>query len=405
MGSIFNFIRRLGPAGIVFKAIVAALIADGLLLGFILLRRAHRKRYFARRDARVFHFRQVWEDLTAGRIPREEWRRKALDREVVESLALDALEAAPPTEAARVLQFLRTSGLLQKRIHEAQEYSGWRRRKALVALGLTRAAEGIPALAEGLRDENAETRLAALRGLGRTGLPAAAEEILQWVGEVGLVVPTLPLENALMNCCRERPQILPKYMAGAKGELRQVLARVLGEVATAAVDADLIEMAGDVEPELRASAARALAQAKPKIALLVLEKMVEDPVWFVRLRAAVALGQLRDAKAIPALVQALTDSHRLVRLRAAQALVEQEESQVAIFERVAETEDAYALDAYITAAGNAGAYEGLLAALRTLTGMEQSRRHRLLEAASQKVPPGGKTLARAAAQKPDVVAP
>ncbi len=156
MESIFRLIHKLGPAGIVLKAIFAALVADGLLLAFILLRRSYRKRYFAKRDARVFHFRAVWEQLISGKIPYLAWRGKIFDRRVVESLALDALEAAPPEGAARVLNFLRVSGLLQTRIYEARKYHGWQRRKALVALGQTRAAEGIAALGEGLRERCAD---------------------------------------------------------------------------------------------------------------------------------------------------------------------------------------------------------------------------------------------------------
>jgi len=55
MESIFDRIWRLGPAGLVLKAIIVAVIADALLLAFILLRRTYRKRYFARRDARVLN--------------------------------------------------------------------------------------------------------------------------------------------------------------------------------------------------------------------------------------------------------------------------------------------------------------------------------------------------------------
>ncbi len=387
MGSVFEFVRRLGPAGVVFKAILAALIGDALLLAVILVRRAYRRRYFAERDARVFHYRKIWDGLISGRIPYEQWRRSAFDRPIVEALVLESLEAAGSKEAARLLDFLRTSGLLQKRIFEAQKHHGWRRQRALVALGRTRSPEGVPALAEGLRDRDPEIRLAALRGLGRTGLPEAAEEILRWIGEAGLVVPKLPLENALINSSRERPRTLLPYLASAEGPVREVLARVLGEVATPALETDLIRLAGDSDGELRASAARALAHAKPKIALPVLATLVEDAVWFLRLRAAVALGQLRTAQAIPPLVRALTDSHRLVRFRAAQALVEHEEELVAVFEKVVETGDAYGLDAYITAAENAGTYLGLLDALHAAKWMEPGRREQLLRAAGRRLMP------------------
>jgi HEAT repeat protein len=401
MRYIFDLIQRLGPAGIVVKAIIAALIGDGLILAFILLRRTYRKRYFAKRDARVLHFQKLWTDLISGEIPYEQWRGKPLDRRVVTSLALDALEVAPPAEAAQLLRFLRSNGLLEKLIHDAETHRGWRRRRALVALGRTRAPEGIPALVDGLRDRHPETRLAALRGLGRTGLPFAAEEILRWVGEAGLAVPPLPLENALINCCRERPRLLLPLMSGTSGPLREVLARVLAEVATFALETDIIEMAGDSSAELRASAARALAHAKPKMALPILIEMVKDPAWIVRLRAAVALGQIRSPLAIPALVRALTDPHRLVRLRAAQALVEQDENPVATFDRVVETGDAYAQDAYITAAENAGTYEALCDAIKQDRGLDESRREALLAAAAFRLNAGDER--KPAVPQPDVV--
>jgi HEAT repeat protein len=393
MGYISSLLQKLGPAGIVVKAIIAALIGDALLLAFILTRRMYRRRYFAKRDARALHFQKFWSELVSGAIGYDDWRKDPFDRQVVESLALDALEGSPPQGAARILRFLRESGLLGKQIHEAEKYRGWRRRKALVALGRTRAPEGIPALAEGLRDPDAETRMASLRGLGRTSLPSAAEEILRWVGEAGLIVPALPLENALINCARERPRLLLPYMSGAEGPLREILGRVLGEVATSALEADVLEMAGDESPELRASAARALAHGKPKIALPVLTKMIDDPSWVVRLRAAVALGQLRSPLAIQSLVRALTDSHRLVRLRAAQAIVEQDEDPVSTFERIAELRDPYAQDAYITAAENCGTYAELLEALKQAP-LDEGRRAELVSAAEFRVnTPGEKRVA------------
>ena len=171
MASIFEKLWRLGPAAFVVKAIIVAIVADGLLLAFILFRRTYRRRYFAKRDARVFELRQKWDALISGKIPFETWRKKSFDLRIVESIALDAFEAAGPGESARLLKFLRTSGLIEKRIFEARHHTGWRRMRALVALGRTRAPEGIPALAEGLRDRVLEIRLAALRGLSRTACP------------------------------------------------------------------------------------------------------------------------------------------------------------------------------------------------------------------------------------------
>jgi HEAT repeat protein len=353
MASGFEILHRLEPSAFVFKAIIGAIAADVLLLAFILLRRSYRMLYFRKRDARVFELRQQWDALISGEIPYETWRAKPFDRRIIEDMVLDAFEAAAADQSARLLRFLRTSGLIEKRIFEARKLKGWKRRSALVALGRTRAPEGIPALSEALRDHDLEARNAALRGLGRLGSPEAAEEILHWLAESGLTVPVLPLQNALINCSRERPQILLPYLQLAGPQLREVLARVLGEVASPSLGADLIGLADDELPELRAAAARALSNAQPRHSMEVLGELSRDDVWFVRLRAVVAIGKLCDRDAIPYLINALTDSNRLVRMRAAEGLVDLKSEMVSIFSQVVKTRDRYGLHAFLAALENA----------------------------------------------------
>jgi len=358
----------------VFKAIIAAIVADGLLLAFIFLRRTYRRRFFARRDARVFELRQQWDALISGKIPYEQWRKKTFDRRIVETMALDAFEAAGPEESARLLKFMRTSGLIEKRIFEAQHLKGWRRMRALVALGRTRAPEGVPALAEALRDRNLEIRLAALRGLGRTACPQAAEEILSWVGEVGLTVPALPLQSALIQCCGERPQLLLPYVKQAEGPLREVLGRVLGEVATPTLGLELLQFVGDEREELRAAAARAMSQAGAGLAFDALSELAQDTTWFVRLRAIIGMGQLADPRAIPTLLKGLTDSNRLVRLRAAEALVQFRAVMVPIFQQVIQLRDRYGLHAFLTAIENADLRGKLEAQLQNHVGVDEQEK-------------------------------
>jgi HEAT repeat protein len=354
MVSAFETFRRLGPAAFVVKAIISVIVADVLLLGFIMLRRTYRRRYFAKRDARLFEIRERWDALISGEIPYATWRTKASDRQLVETMVLDAFEVAGPEESARLLKFMRASGLVEKCISDARNHQGWRRHRALVALGRTRAPEGIPALAEGLRDRNPETRLAALRGLGQMACPEAAVEILNWVGEAGLVVPALPLQSALIQTCAERPQVLLPYLRHAGASVREVLGRVLGEVATPSLGTEVVQFAEDSLPELRAAAARALSYVEPGLAVNVLSELARDPIWFVRLRAIISLGKLCHPTANPILLHGLADSNRLVRLRAAEALVGLHTEMAPTFEQVVAMRDRYGLHAYLTALENAG---------------------------------------------------
>lgn len=379
MASAFETFRRFGPAAFVLKAIVAAAAADILLLGCILLRRTYRNWYFARRDARAFQLRKNWDALTRGEIPYEAWRTKPFQRRIVETIALDRFEIAGPEESARLLAFLRASGLIEKSIFEARHHLGWKRHRALVVLGRTRAPEGISALSEGLRDRSLETRLAALRGLERMASPEAAQEILNWLIEGKLKVPALPIQSALIQCCAERPRMLLPYLEHCEQETREALARVLGEITAPSMGPELLRFADDPSPELRAAVARALAQSRAGFAIDALTQLATDPIWFVRLRALVSLGELRQPSAVSSLLCGLSDSNRLVRLRAAEALVVFVDERVTIFEAVVARRDRYALHAYLAALDNAGLQTQLREELKKTTRISSNSRDTLME--------------------------
>jgi HEAT repeat protein len=381
----FEKFHKFGPAAFVLKAIIAAVIADVVFLSFILLRRGYRRWYFAKRDARVIEIRKQWDALVRGDVPFEDWRHNPRDCQIVESMALEAFELAGSIESAKILKFLRASGLIAKCTFEARRYKGWRRREALVALGRTRAPEAIPVLTEGLRDCDPETRMAALRGLERIACPESAKGILNWLSEVGLTVPALPVQSALLQCCAEQPQLLIPHLWHSDAAVREVLARVLGEVATPAVADDLLQFVDDDLAELRAAAARALSQSQSHLAFGSLRQLAEDPVWFVRLRAIVSLGELRNQSAITILLRGLTDSKRLVRVRAAEALLKMDSDQVAIFESAVATKDRYGLDAYLTALDNAGVVGSLQTRLAQLR--PTARQDALLEILNEKLLP------------------
>ncbi|MGE5054970.1 MAG: HEAT repeat domain-containing protein [Acidobacteriota bacterium] len=379
MVSAFNTFRKLGPAAFVLKAILSVIAIDCLLLAFILLRRTYRKRYFANRDASMLALREQWDALISGEIPYFSWRKNTHKRQLIEAMVLDAFEVANPDESARLLKFMRASGLVEKRILEARHHRGWRRHRALVALARTRAPEGIRALAEGLRDRDPETRLAALRGLGQMACPEAAGEILAWVDDVGLVVPALPLQSALVQTCAERPQVLLPHLEQADKTVREVLARVLAEVATPALAPELMRFADDKLPELRAAAARGLLYISHNTAINVLEQLIQDTVWFVRLRAVVSLGRLCNPLTLPLLLRGLTDSNRLVRLRAAEGLVDFKTELVAVFEKVVSLHDQYGLHAFLTALENVGGQTGLHAVIQNHPALGGQQKDILLE--------------------------
>ena len=82
MGFISSAIEALGPAGLVLKAILVSLLGILLLVGFIILRRWYRNRYFRRRNGRTVALRAQWEDIVSGKVPPADWRFNQLDAKI-----------------------------------------------------------------------------------------------------------------------------------------------------------------------------------------------------------------------------------------------------------------------------------------------------------------------------------
>ena len=397
-----DFASRLGlefgVARLIVEAILLSLLGIFLLIAFIAVRRWYRGRYFQRLSERSLALRAQWPGILSGAVPTRSWRLKRLDCEIVESILLDNIDIAAVEQLPPLLGCLRSSGLLDLRIYQARSAKGWKQRTALVALGRTRAPEAVPALAEALDAPSTETRIAAVRGLGHTGLQQAAIPILDHLLAGGLTIPGHAVKNALVSCCRDSPTMVLRYLKESSGPVRELLARVLAELATADLGEDLILLATEADPELRASAARALGNAQPSFALPVLSVLIQDKEWFVRLRAVVALASLDHNAKVRPLLHALCDSNRYVRQRAAWALAQMGSNLERILTQVVETQDNYALQAFISELERSGAIEDLVDALKENHG-HASASDILMQALTscrQKIEEAGKVSAAAA---------
>jgi HEAT repeat protein len=397
MASVFNGIEKLGPAGLVLQAILFSLLGIFLLVGFIVLRRWYRARYFRRRNDRTVALRSQWDEIVSGKISAETWRFDALDCNIVESILLDSIEMSSPDQLPPLLECLRVSGLLDMRIYEARTTHGWKQRTALLTLGRTRAVEAIPALAEGLDSPLRETRMAAVRGLGRTARMEAALPILDRIVTGQFDAPERSLKNALVNCCRTHPQVLINYLENSDGPVRELLARVLGELASPDLGEELLVLATDSLPEVRASAARALGNTNTSYSLPALHSLASDPEWFVRLRAVVALGQIENIGKIKILLHALCDANRHVRQRAAWALARMEPQLEQILEDVVATKDDYALQAFVSELERSGAIEKIVSGLGSSDhNSAEAALHEVVAGAIKRVELTGKAVAAVA---------
>jgi HEAT repeat protein len=358
--------RDLGFAWLVARAILFSLIGILLLVGFIVFRRWYRGRYFDRLNRRTVALREQWPDIVSGKIPASAWRLNDFDCQIVEDILLDNIEVSAAGEMPGLLECLRNSGLLDLRIREARSSQGWQKRSVLLKLGRTRAPEAVPALSEALESSSEETRVAAVRGLGRISSTRAALPLLKLFASGQLQVPEHTLKNALMNCCRETPEILLPYLNQTTGRTRELIARVLGELAAPSLGEELLVLAADALPEVRASAARALANVRPEISFPVLSTLALDVEWFVRLRAVIALSSLEHAGKIHVLLRALCDLNRHVRQRAAWTLARMQHGKEDILQKVVATQDNYALQAFLSELERCGSLDTALEGLGNL---------------------------------------
>jgi HEAT repeat protein len=281
----------------------------------------------------------------------------------VQSIVIQEIGAATDKDRAGLQDFLRTSGLVDRCIERVHRGRGWNRRRAMLALGAMRVPEAIAPLSEALDDWQLDTRLAAVQALGRTGLPNAAEPIIETYMAGGPKVPAGPAANALVRCYMDQPEALLPYLRRSSGESRELLARVASELATQRMADEMIHLAGDPLPEVRACSAKALAVAPLPLAIPALANLVHDEVWFVRLRAVSALNQILHPRAIPILLEAMRDSNNLVRLKAAAALAKFEHEAVEILQTIVDSRDRDALRAMVSALKLGGGFEKVVAQL------------------------------------------
>jgi hypothetical protein len=252
-------------------------------------------------------------------------------------------------------------------------------------------------LAAALDSRLAETRIAAIRGLGRTAIMEAAIPILDRIVDGKLDAPERSVKNSLANCCRSHPEILISYLEQTQGPPRELLARVLAELASPELGEELLVLVADALPEVRASAARALGNTNTSYTLPALHSLATDPEWFVRLRAVVALSQIENVGKIRILLRSLCDVNRHVRQRAAWALARMEPQLEQILEDVVATHDEYALQTFISELERSGAIEKVIGVLAGSGEYSvQATLREIVEGARKSVELSGKTVAAAA---------
>ena len=358
-----NVLQQMNTTFLLTVILVAVSAGIALLLLFLMARRAWQHFRSWRFDAISLKIHGQWREIVRGEIPASQWRNHSPHCGIVQSIVVQEIGAATDKDRAGLQEFLRASGLLDRCVERVHSARGWKRRRAMLALGSMRVPEAIAPLSEALDDVQLDTRMTAVQALGRTSLAEAAESIIEMHMAGELKVPTDLVTNTLVRCYLDRPEALLPNLRRSLGESRELLARVASELATSGMADEMMQLAEDPQPEVRACAAKSLAVAPLPVAIPVLANLVRDKVWFVRLRAVSALNQIPHPRVIPSLLEAVRDSKRLVRIRAAAALAKFERETVEILQSIVNSRDRYALHAMISALELAGGFEKVMAQL------------------------------------------
>src|ERR1700674_5595067 len=208
MNPSLDLLPHLDTAFFVAELILACLAGIATLMVYLLVRRTLRGIRTRRYDALAFKVHEQWREIVRGEVPPDTWRKDPIEREIVQSIVLQEIGAATDKDRPRLQEFLRSNGLVDAAIERARSGHGARRRQALLTLGAMRVPEAIAPLSEELDDWQLDKRVAAVHALGMTGLPEAAEPILESLMIGGLRVPLDPVSNALVRCFIGQPEAL-----------------------------------------------------------------------------------------------------------------------------------------------------------------------------------------------------
>ncbi len=266
----------------------------------------------------------VW--LNNGNCPRR-WLRQAPRRRVLLEALLARMEHDRDGLGTACHQALEEWGLVERQAAEVQRTQGWERAQAVALLGRMRQVRAVPLLRELLHDPSREVCAAAVRGLGLQASPEAAQPLLESFAEMCSRIPVALLQQALVSCCRPKPEVLQPYLTRPEAREQRILLEVVAQVAAPALLPVLENLVESPDPQVRAQVAHSLGRISEPAAIPLLVRLANDPVELVRTRAVQALDQVEGWTSIELILSVLDSEHADLRTvgaeRLAQSLVRQ----------------------------------------------------------------------------------
>ncbi len=267
--------------------------------------------------------------------------------------AAELLEAYASSIASRLQEELvalyRGLGLIEFAVRRSRSIIWWRRLEAVRILGMLEGKVEPQILFDRLRDPVPAVRLAAARGLGRSGDPRAVDPLLASLATpAGISRPQIAaILVDLGSSAHPRLRALLRKPPQTRAEAR-LYATIL-EVLALSGDtrsAPYIQYAlTDQDHEIRIAAFRAAGILRLTLAPDDIIMGLEDDRWEVRAQAARTAGRVGLKEMVSHLATRLSDTSWWVRLNAASALRDLGESGLSELSKLAtESNDPFARD-------------------------------------------------------------
>jgi len=254
--------------------------------------------------------------------PSVPWKLTRFDRHVVRGILLRlALDLRGDTGEA-IAALYGSLGLLQADEARLRAWSGNRRARAAVDLGLIGARQTLPALLRAIEDGDTRVRQAAAWAVGQVADREALVVLIRLLGDPSTVVARRAQE-VLAERGREIEDALLSYAgepASREGRLRAI--ELLGWLRVSAGVELLLRLMNEPDLEIRVKAVKAAAAIGDPRFLEPFHHGLEDSQWEVRCQAARGLSVLGSPLSVPRLSRALRDPQWWVRFYAAVALAE-----------------------------------------------------------------------------------
>jgi HEAT repeat protein len=209
-----------------------------------------------------------------------------------------------------------------KGLIKALKYHGSHERSwAAEVLGDLGETSAVEPLIDTLKDKDINVRWSAVKSLGKIGDRRAALPIAIALTETNDWQMPLLVREALVNIGQRNCDALMDLMTHSNSDIRQLPAKILGEIGCQeAIEGLISALKNDENFMVRGLAAKSLGQLGDKFAVVPLINSISDQDGTVILEVIEALGILGDARAIDPLVAYLSDKNNGSRGLAATAL-------------------------------------------------------------------------------------